>query len=176
VIKNLKIAAFFVLSFGLSACAPIVMGTGTLNPVVVATAFTPAKVIPGQTVYASYTYPASTLKIADSRYASLILGVNRGSSSGLIESPRTPANWLNVKVTGLPVGWNVSLAEAYLVKAISDSTTAGDIVNVSYYQKVNIIYKITAPVNANKVEVADLQFYDGAKAVGSTVLLIDTTE
>ncbi|WP_407569504.1 hypothetical protein [Deinococcus altitudinis] len=174
--KNLKMAAVCVLSLGISACAPVVTGAGALSPVVVATAFTPAKVAPGQTVYASYTYSASMLNISDSRYASLILGVNRSSSSGLIESPRTPANWLNMKVTGLPAGWNVALAEAYLVKAISDSTTAGDTVSVTYYQKVNVIYKITAPVDAKKVEVADLQYYDGEKAVGSTVLLIDTTE
>ena len=98
--KNLKIAAFFVLTLGLSACAPVVMGAGILNPVVVTTVFTPAKVTPGQTTYVSYTYPASTLKIADSRYASLILGISHGPSSSLIDSPRTPASWLSMKVTG----------------------------------------------------------------------------
>lgn len=174
--KNLKMTALLILSFGLSACAPTVMGAGTLNPVLVATAFTPAKVTPGQTVYVSYTYPASTLRIDDSRYASLILGISHGPSSGPIDSPRTPASWLSMKVTGLPEGWTVVLAEAYLVKAISTSSTAGDTVNVSYYQRVNVIYKITAPVTANKVEVADLQFYDGEKALGSTILLVDTTE
>ena len=164
-----------VLAAALAACAPATLGAGTLNPLVAATATTPAQVSPGQTVYVQYTYQAGELKIPESRYETLTLSFNsRPAAGGEVSSPRSPAGWLKMKATGLPAGWSVELADAYLTKAVSSSGLSGDTITVYYYNRVGVVYKVSAPANASGIEVASLQFSDGDRLLTTTALLLES--
>lgn len=173
--KNMKIALLLILDVTLAACAPATVGAGTLNPILAATATTPAQVASGQTVYVQYTYQAGALNIPESRYEALTLGFTfRPPAGGEVSSPRSPAGWLKMKATGLPVGWNVELADAYLTKAVSSSGLSGDTITVYYYNRVNVVYRVSAPANASGIEVASLQFSDGDRLLGTTALLLES--
>ena len=42
-----------------------------------------------------------------------------------------------------------------------------------YYNRVSVVYKVSAPANASGIEVASLQFSDGDRLLGTTALLLE---
>ncbi|WP_424950367.1 hypothetical protein [Deinococcus sp.] len=160
-----------LLSLGLtlSACAPAMLGRGTLNPLVSASNTAPVKVLPGETVYVQYTYPRGIFTISDERYAHIFVSTGSGS----VGSQESPAYWLGMSAEGLPAGWQVTLAEAAVRKEVVASTLQGDTISYRYYERVRVVYKITLPADARGSAFALLKFKDGGAEIGVAPLMIN---
>ncbi|WP_189092045.1 hypothetical protein [Deinococcus ruber] len=156
-----------------ASCAPAVMGSQGA-PYVAASATAAAQGMAGQTVYVQYTYNASTFDIDESRFDDLKIDFDTYNQNitGDVRSPENAAPWLEMKPSGLPEGWQISLAQAWVRKNVVKTSTDTKSINVRYYDQVRVIYKITLPLGAVGNKLIELAFTDTGKNVGSTTLFL----
>jgi hypothetical protein len=77
-----------------------------------------------------------------------------------------------MKADNLPNDWKITLAEAAIRKEIVRDTVAGDTINLRYFERVRVIYRVTVPSGATGSALALLTFMDGAAEVGKIPLTI----
>ena len=172
VMNKFKFLLIPTLMLALAGCAPAATGSQVSIPVVASSALSPVSLMPGQTVYVQYTYPNSLIDVPDARFDALKINFDARENNNEVLSPEAPAVWLNIKVSGLPAGWNVTLAQAYLVKQIGRTRNDSSGTEVRFSDQVRAIYKITAPLDAASVESATVSFYDGTAALGDVLMLM----
>ncbi|ULH14345.1 hypothetical protein MF271_09820 [Deinococcus sp. KNUC1210] len=160
-----------------ASCAPAVMGSQG-SPYIADSTTTAAKGIAGKTVYVQYIYNQSAFDIDDDRFDAVKIdfATYNQNTTGDVRSPENIAPWLGMKVSGLPAGWDVSLAQAWVRKNIVKTSTSNSSIDVRYYNQVRVIYKITLPVGAVGSEIAELSFTDNGKAVGSKTLFVTSSD
>lgn len=173
--NKLKIGVASVLALTLASCAPAAMGTLVTVPVVAVTSSAPAALGAGQTVYAQYTYDGGALDISDARFDNFDLNFGDRASNNDVRSQERPAPWLSARALNLPDGWSVTVAEAYLVKAISKTTNSDTSTRIKYADRVRVIYRITAPQTASGTQTVRLQFTDSGKDIGEIPLRVTVT-
>jgi len=171
--KKVKIMVLLCSGLFLSACAPAILGGQASAPVVSNTALSPLHAKAGQTVYVQYTYPQTYLDVPDRHFDSLVIDFDSTNFvSGNVNSQETPAPWLSMTSKGLPATWQLSLADAAVRKEIVKTTTSGNAVDVRYYNRMRVVYKITVPTNASGAELAELQFKDDGSDIGTADMSI----
>ena len=175
--KNMKIVVALSVSLLFASCAPAVMGS-QYSPYVATSALASAQATPGKTVYVQYDYSAGALAIPDAYFDNLIINFDTRVTNGDVASPETPANWLSMTPDGLPADWQISIDRALVRKEIVKTTLGSSDINVRYYDRLRVVYKIILPANAAGTELAHLSFKDrtNGKDIGTILLLIKASD
>lgn len=144
----------------MGACAPVTAGTQVSAPLVQETPFAPVVLVPGQTIYVQYTYPAGMLGIQDKYLKDLKIDFNNRDNGNNVRSVEKYASWLMMTPEKLPKGVEVKLDQAYLVKDVTETDNTRDATEIRFLEKVRVILKITAAVDADLkgVDLLTLKF------------------
>ncbi len=172
---KVAVSLLTILTLTLSACAPMVMGAQSYNPVVQDDVDDVAVVAPGQTIYVQYTYPGAALGVPETRYKNLDInfGGARYSDQVKVVGPEAEAAWLRMSASDLPTGVQVSLVRATIAKSVNQTNHSGDYVQISYRKVMRVLLKLTASAQAEKgLGVTELAFSDGV-ATGTVPLAIE---
>ena len=164
-----------MLALTLASCAPTIAGSQSYSPIMMSSAVLPVLATPGQTIFVQYTYPRSAFTIAKSRFDELKIDFRSTTMNGNVASPEARAEWLNMTPVDLPDGWQISLVNAMIRKEIDKTETSSRDINVQYYERVTVTYKISVPTNAKSFASVTLNFKDGSTAAGEIPMFISTS-
>jgi len=160
--KQLHMPLLLTLGLTLAACAPTVRGVDNSSPLLATSAFSPAEVAAGKTTFVQYTYPQKYIGVDDSRFDTLNVDFDQRTVTVIVNSAATAAPWLRLKVQDLPEGWGLELSKAEVVKEVVSTTNSEGYINIGYYPRIRVTYKVTAPT-ATRSGLARLQFLDEDK-------------
>jgi len=169
--KHLHLPLLLTLGLTLAACAPTVRGADTYAPLLATSAFSPAEVAVGKTTYVRYAYPQGYVGVSDERFDALTIDFDKRNVTGDVSSSSIDAPWLKMNVKDAPNGWTVELARAELAKDIVRTTEKSASINVSYYDRVRVTYRITAAPGARS-GIAHLQFLDNGAPLEDVSLML----
>jgi len=74
-------------------------------------------------------------------------------------------------VQDLPEGWGLELSKAEVVKEVVSTTNSEGYINIGYYPRIRVTYKVTAPT-ATRSGLARLQFLDEDKPLAAISLML----
>lgn len=173
----MKIKYLLPILVVLTACAPVPLGSSAANPKKITSLglYDATVVAPGQTTYVAITYNASHLNVPDDLFDQEVpIDFENQNAIGNVKSLEMPVNWISLKAPELPQGWKIDLARSVLIREIVKTTQTGSSINVRFYDRVKLVYAITAP---NTREAKSLKFrIDTPKGGGDDIVLLVSTE
>lgn len=153
----------------LAGCAPSL--TAGATPDVLVSPISTIVVKPGTTRYVEVLYPRSVIRVNEKFFTDLKIDFNDRNSLGNVRSPETRATWLTMSAKDLPEGVSVALDRAFILKEVKETTNTSRETTVNYFEKIRVVYKITAQTGAPADDLAltRVEFSDGTTT--SPVLL-----
>lgn len=171
----------------LGACAPLQRGGRADLPIEQPTSLSETTVLPGQTVYASYTYPRAAFE-DDGEFAGRFDAIALDYAGARRNDDQVPdasalAPWFTLKTVEAPSGVSVALLRASIGRVVTQTRVSGASVSVRYREEFRLLYRVSvargfrwtpAPGVGGKGPenpYAALTFSDGRRNIGARMYL-----
>ncbi|PNY82716.1 hypothetical protein [Deinococcus koreensis] len=131
----------------LTACMAVERGQQSDFPVEQPSMLSETTVLPGQTVYVSYSYPRAMFE-ADNEFEARFDALAFDYSGVRTSDDRVPnvyaaAPWFMLRAVEAPTGVSVALVKANLARVVTQTRVVGDSVNVKYRDEFKLLYRVS---------------------------------